>query len=104
VVVYGVNGLLPTGQVRGVHRNTPAELVDALLRERPGEQMQVHVCVWMRTPGTSLCPSARPPVSSCRFPSERCRIRGCGRGGYASRPARAFGRDGRTPLGDLRAY
>jgi transcription antitermination factor NusA-like protein len=43
VVVYGLNGLLPIGQVRGVHRNTPAEMVDALVRERLGQQLQVHV-------------------------------------------------------------
>jgi hypothetical protein len=29
--------------VRGVHRNTPAELVDALVRERIGTELQVHV-------------------------------------------------------------
>src|SRR5689334_17112420 len=43
VVVYGLNGLLPVGQVRGVHRNTPAEQVDALLRERLATELQVHV-------------------------------------------------------------
>jgi hypothetical protein len=29
--------------VRGVHRNTPAEAVDALLREHLGQQVLVHV-------------------------------------------------------------
>jgi ribosomal protein S1 len=43
VSIYGLNGLLPTGQVRGVHRNTPAETVDVLLRKRLGQALQVHV-------------------------------------------------------------
>jgi transcription antitermination factor NusA-like protein len=43
VSVYGISGLLPTGQVRGVHRNTPANEVDALMRERLGQELQVHV-------------------------------------------------------------
>jgi hypothetical protein len=43
VTVYGLSGLLPTGQVRGVHRNTPADRVDVLVRERIGQELQVHV-------------------------------------------------------------
>jgi hypothetical protein len=43
VSMYGINGLLPTGQVRGVHRKTPADQVDVLLRERLGHELQVHV-------------------------------------------------------------
>jgi hypothetical protein len=43
VVVYGLNGLLPTGQVAGVHRSTPSELVDALMRERLEQQFYVYV-------------------------------------------------------------
>jgi ribosomal protein S1 len=43
VSMYGLSGLLPTGQMRGVHRNTPADRVDALVRERLGQELQVHV-------------------------------------------------------------
>jgi transcription antitermination factor NusA-like protein len=43
VAVYGLNGLLPTGQVRGVRRSTPSIRVDALLRERLGRSIQVRL-------------------------------------------------------------
>jgi transcription antitermination factor NusA-like protein len=43
VSIYGLHGLLPTGQVRGIHRSTPAEKVDVLLRERLGQELQVYV-------------------------------------------------------------
>jgi hypothetical protein len=43
VSIYGLNGLLPIGQVRGIHRDTPPETVDVLLREQLGEELQVHV-------------------------------------------------------------
>ena len=43
VVVYGLNGLLPTGQVRGVRRATPPIEVDALLRARLGQELRVNV-------------------------------------------------------------
>jgi len=41
--VYGLHGLLPTGQVRGLRRDTPPEQVDRLLRERLGQDLNVHV-------------------------------------------------------------
>jgi hypothetical protein len=43
VSAYGLNGLLPTGQLQGVHRNTPAETVAALLRARLGQELRVSV-------------------------------------------------------------
>jgi hypothetical protein len=43
VSIYGLNGLLPIGQVRGIHLDTPAETVDVLLQERLGQELQVHV-------------------------------------------------------------
>jgi transcription antitermination factor NusA-like protein len=43
VSIYGLNGLLPTGQVRGIHRNTPADQVDVVLRRRLGEEIRVDV-------------------------------------------------------------
>jgi transcription antitermination factor NusA-like protein len=43
VSIYGLNGLLPTGQVRGVHRNTPAEQVETMLRVRLGQDIHVHL-------------------------------------------------------------
>ena len=43
VVIYGLHGLLPTGQVRGVRRRTPQAEVDAQLRERLGQELQVNV-------------------------------------------------------------
>jgi transcription antitermination factor NusA-like protein len=43
VSIYGLNGLLPIGQVRGVHRHTSPESVDAILRSRLGEDIQVAV-------------------------------------------------------------
>ena len=41
--MYGLNGLLPTGQVRGVRRGTPSNEVHALLRERLGHEIRVNV-------------------------------------------------------------
>jgi hypothetical protein len=43
VVVYGLHGLLPTGEVRGVRRGTQAARVDVLVRERLGHTLQVIV-------------------------------------------------------------
>jgi transcription antitermination factor NusA-like protein len=43
VELYGLHGLLPIGQVRGVRRNTGAEHVEALLRERLGAELHVQV-------------------------------------------------------------
>jgi ribosomal protein S1 len=43
VVAYGLHGLLPTGQVRGVQRDTPPEKVDRLLRARLGQELRVLV-------------------------------------------------------------
>jgi hypothetical protein len=43
VVVYGLSGLLPTGQVRGARRSTPPPQVDALLRARLGQELRVNV-------------------------------------------------------------
>ncbi len=39
--IYGLNALLPIGQVRGIRRSTPAETVDAILRSRLGQELQV---------------------------------------------------------------
>jgi len=41
--IYGLSGLLPIGQVRGVRRSSPAETVDNLLRERLGHELRVDV-------------------------------------------------------------
>lgn len=41
--IYGLNGLLPIGQVRGVRRSTPAETVDNFLRQRLGQELRVDV-------------------------------------------------------------
>jgi hypothetical protein len=43
VIVYGLHGLLPTGQVRGVRRGLPSGRVDALLRQRLGQELQVVI-------------------------------------------------------------
>jgi transcription antitermination factor NusA-like protein len=43
VELYGLNGLLPIGQVRGVRRNTGAQHVEARLRERLGAELRVQV-------------------------------------------------------------
>jgi ribosomal protein S1 len=43
VSIYGLNGLLPTGQVRGIQRDTPAERVDRLLRTHLGQELRVDV-------------------------------------------------------------
>jgi transcription antitermination factor NusA-like protein len=43
VVIYGLHGLLPTGQVRGVRRRTSQAEVDALLRQRLGQELRVNV-------------------------------------------------------------
>jgi hypothetical protein len=41
VEVYGLNALLPIGQVRGVRRSTPPEQVNELLRARVGQEIRV---------------------------------------------------------------
>lgn len=43
MVVYGLNAMLPIGQVAGVRRKTSAEHVDVLLRERLGHEIQVNI-------------------------------------------------------------
>jgi transcription antitermination factor NusA-like protein len=43
VSIYGLNGLLPIGQVRGIKRNTPAERVDRVLRSRLGQELRTDV-------------------------------------------------------------
>jgi transcription antitermination factor NusA-like protein len=43
ISMYGLNGLLPIGQVRGVRRSTPAETVDGLLRQWLGHELRVDV-------------------------------------------------------------
>src|SRR5262249_15804987 len=43
VSIYGLNGLLPTGEVRGIRRNTPADQVDVALRARLGHELRVDV-------------------------------------------------------------
>jgi len=43
VSIYGLNGLLPIGQVRGVRRSSSVETVDSLLRERLGQELRVDV-------------------------------------------------------------
>ena len=43
ISMYGLNGLLPIGQVRGVRRSTPTETVDSLLRERLGHELRVDI-------------------------------------------------------------
>jgi transcription antitermination factor NusA-like protein len=43
VSVFGLNGLLPTGRIPGVNRATPPEHVDALLRERLGQEILVNM-------------------------------------------------------------
>jgi transcription antitermination factor NusA-like protein len=43
VLVYGLPGLLPTGQVLSVRRETERAAVDTLLRGRLGQEILVHV-------------------------------------------------------------
>src|SRR6185369_13978880 len=43
LTIYGLNALLPTGQVVGVRRSTPADRVDRLLRSMLGSDIQVNV-------------------------------------------------------------
>ena len=65
VSIYGLNGLLPTGQVGGIRRDTPIETVDSILREKLGQESQVlrldadtrHMYVSERRPaGWQLAP------------------------------------------------
>jgi transcription antitermination factor NusA-like protein len=43
VRVYGLNGLLPFGQLRGVKRNTPPAVVEAKIRHRLRQELEVNV-------------------------------------------------------------
>jgi N utilization substance protein A len=43
VQVYGLNGLLPIGQIAGVRRSTPPHVIEARLRERMAQELQVQV-------------------------------------------------------------
>jgi transcription antitermination factor NusA-like protein len=63
VSIYGLHALLPTGQVRGIRRGTPADLVAAHLLQLIGEHIQV---VPLR-----LDPDAGRIYVSERIPAER---------------------------------
>jgi len=64
VSIYGLNGLLPTGQVRGVHRNTLAGQVDVVLRGRLGQEIRVDVLRMDPDTGHIFVRSTCPPVAN----------------------------------------
>jgi ribosomal protein S1 len=41
--VYGLNGLLPFGRMRGVKRTTPPHVIEARVQGLLGEQLEVNV-------------------------------------------------------------
>jgi ribosomal protein S1 len=43
VQVYGLNALLPFGQIRGVKRNTPPQVVEAKVQHRLRQALEVNV-------------------------------------------------------------
>jgi hypothetical protein len=43
MVICGLHGLLPTGQLRGVRPKTPLAEAEALLRQHLGQELRVNV-------------------------------------------------------------
>jgi transcription antitermination factor NusA-like protein len=70
VSIYGLNGLLPIGQVRGVRRETPAERVDEVLRARLGQELRVDVLRLDSDSGHIFVSERRPAGRQLPLPFE----------------------------------
>jgi transcription antitermination factor NusA-like protein len=70
VSVYGLNGLLPIGQVRGIKRNTPAERVDRVLRSRLRQELRTDVLRMDRDNGHIFVSECKPAGRQLQLPLE----------------------------------
>jgi ribosomal protein S1 len=68
VRVYGLNALLPFGQLRGVKRNTPPHVVEAKVQHRPQQQLEVTVLRLDADRGTIIVSKRTPPGRQLRLP------------------------------------
>jgi hypothetical protein len=68
VSIYGLNGLLPIGQVRGIRRETPAERVDQVLRARLRQELRVDVLRLDSDTGHIFVSEQRPSGRQLRLP------------------------------------
>jgi ribosomal protein S1 len=57
--VYGLNGLLPFGGIRGVKRTTPPNVVEAKVQGMLGEQLEVDVLQLAADRGTLIVGCSR---------------------------------------------
>jgi transcription antitermination factor NusA-like protein len=68
VQVYGLNALLPIGQLGGVRRATPRPLVEARMRERLGQELAVTVLRLDADQGTIIASERVPAGRQLRLP------------------------------------
>jgi transcription antitermination factor NusA-like protein len=68
VQVYGLNGLLPFGQISGVKRNTPPEVVAAKVQRRLRQELEVTVLRLDPDQGTIIVSERVPAGRQLRLP------------------------------------
>jgi hypothetical protein len=66
--VYGLNGLLPFGQIRGVKRGTPPQVVAARMQHRLRQELEVAVLRLDSDPGTVMVSERLPAGRQLRLP------------------------------------
>jgi hypothetical protein len=68
VQVYGLNGLLPFGQISGVKRNTPPQVVAAKVQHRLRQELEVNVLRLDPDQGTIIVSERVPAGRQLRLP------------------------------------
>jgi transcription antitermination factor NusA-like protein len=68
VQVYGLNGLLPFGQISGVKRNTPPQVVAAKVQHRLRQELEVTVLRLDPDQGTIIVSERMPAGRQLRLP------------------------------------
>jgi transcription antitermination factor NusA-like protein len=68
VQVYGLNGLMPFGQISGVKRNTPPQVVAAKVQHRLRQELEVNVLRLNPDQGTIIVSERVPAGRQLRLP------------------------------------
>jgi transcription antitermination factor NusA-like protein len=68
VRVYGLNGLLPFGRIRGIKRTTPPNVVETKVQRLLGEQLEVDVLQLDADPGTIIVSEHVSQARQLRLP------------------------------------
>jgi ribosomal protein S1 len=68
VQVYGLNGLLPFGQISGIKRNTPPQVVAAKVQHRLRQELEVTVLRLDPDQGTIIVSERVPAGRQLRLP------------------------------------